>query len=143
MTDSFIDRARLFGNDLLLVQRNQDTTDLTPNDLGDLAVVHGNETIVQTLTMRLMVKRGELAPLGWPDYGSRLYELIGELNIPRTHQKIMAFARQAIEEDPRVAEVTAMQVTAESNIAHLLMEITLIDSPNPVNLVYDVNLVVR
>ena len=49
--------------------------------------------------MRLRVRKGELAPLGWPDYGSRLGELIGEPDLPRNHLKAQVFAREAIEAD--------------------------------------------
>ena len=93
--------------------------------------------------MRLRVRKGELARLGWADYGSRLHELIGEPNNTRTHLKLMAFARAAIEQDPRVREVASVEahvIPGEREVVRLLMEITLIDAPNPLNLVFDVKL---
>jgi phage baseplate assembly protein W len=137
------ERQRLFDNDLELYGRNE-TYDLRPNEAGDLEVARGNENIIQALTLRLRVRRGELAALGWPAYGSRLHELIGEPNIGRVHVRLMAYARSAVEEDHRVAEVS--EVTAlpgernERNMVRLTMEIRLIDQPNPLNMVFDFDL---
>jgi phage baseplate assembly protein W len=134
------ERQRLFGDDLELYSRNE-TYDLRPNGAGDLGLAHGNENIVQALTLRLRVRRGDLAPLGWPAYGSRLHELIGEPNINRVHVRLMAYARSAIEEDPRVAEV--MEVSASPSgrdTVRLTMDIRLIEEPNPLNLVFEFDL---
>ena len=136
-------RERLFGDDLLLVDYAAGA-DLSARSGGlaggDLALARGNDNIVQALTLRLRVRRGELAPLGWPDYGSRLHELIGELNVPRTHLKLQAFARQAVEADPRVARVEDVRTAVlpgERDTVRLLLEVRLIDAPTPLNLVFD------
>jgi phage baseplate assembly protein W len=134
------ERQRLFGDDLELYGRNE-TFDLRPNGAGDLGLAHGNENIVQALTLRLRVRRGELAPLGWPAYGSRLHELVGEPNIGRIHARLMAYARSAIEEDPRVAEVSAISASpSERAMVRLTMEIRLIEEPDPFNMVFDFDL---
>jgi phage baseplate assembly protein W len=134
------ERQRLFGDDLQLYGRNE-TYDLRPNGAGDLGLAHGNENVIQALTLRLRVRRGELAPLGWPAYGSRLHELIGEPNIGRIHVRLMAYARSAIEEDPRVAEVSAINASpSERDTVRLTMEIRLIEEPNPLNMVFDFDL---
>jgi phage baseplate assembly protein W len=136
------ERAQLFGNDLQIVER-AGGMDLLAEAGGDLAVARGNDNIMQALAMRLRVRKGELARLGWADYGSRLHELIGEPNNTRTHVKLMAFARAAIEQDPRVREVASVEtqvIPGERDVVRLLMEISLIDAPNPLNLVFDVKL---
>ena len=136
------ERAELFGNDLQIVER-AGGMDLLAEAGGDLAVARGNDNIMQALAMRLRVRKGELARLGWADYGSRLHELIGEPNNTRTHVKLMAFARAAIEQDPRVREVASVEtqvIPGERDVVRLLMEISLIDAPNPLNLVFDVKL---
>lgn len=136
-------RGQLFGSDLQL-RDGAGGVDLTLEGpvgwSGDLALAHGNDNIVQALTLRLRVRQGELAPLGWPDYGSRLHELIGEPDLPRTRLKAQAFARQAVEADPRVARVSALQVFAlpgERAVLRLTMEVLLIAQPTPLNLVFD------
>src|SRR5919202_1007618 len=136
-----VERARLFGDDLRLGRLAQGA-DLMPDRAGDLDLARGVDNIVQALTLRLLVRRGELAPLGWPDYGSRLHELIGEPNIRRTHLRLMAFAREAVEADPRVAEVRQIRARAlrgERDTVRLELEVSLIVEPTPANLVFDVN----
>jgi len=137
-----VERASLFGSDLSLVGRVTGE-DLLTDNVGDLALAHGNDNIAQALRLRLQVRLGELAPLGWPAYGSRLHELIGQPNNARTHVRLMAFARTAVEQDPRVAEVTSVEthvLPGERDTARVQMEVRLIDAPTPVNLVFDLNL---
>jgi phage baseplate assembly protein W len=151
MMNMNFEREKLFGCDLRLFRRGSDpdlvhgegSLDVKKNQEGDLDLAWGNDSIVQSLILRLHVRKGELAPLGWPDYGSRLYELIGEPNTTRTHAMLMAFARKAIEQDPRVSEVKNVQtqiLPGERNVVRLTMEIVLISEPNPLNLVFNVNL---
>ena len=139
-------RERLFGTDLLL-RDYAEGLDLGPEgDIqtgGDLALARGNANIVQALTLRLRVRRGELAALGWPDFGSRLHELIGEPDLPRTHLKLQVFARQAIEADPRVRKVVSVVSTTlpgERDTVRLAIDIQLIDAATPLNLVFDQSL---
>ena len=136
-----IERQKLFGDDIQ-VAAGAAGMDLRPS-LGDIALAQGNDNIIQALTMRLLVRKGELTRLGWPDYGSRLYQLIGEPNNTRTHVKLMAFARSAVERDPRVAEVLKVTIEVlpgDRNVVRLFLDIQLIDEHNPLNLVIDVNL---
>ena len=141
-----MEREALFGRDLLL-REYAEGVDLALRQEGfpggDLALAEGNGNIVQALTLRLKVRLGELAPLGWPDYGSRLHELIGEPNVGRTHLRAQAYARQAIEADPRVAKVDAartLNIPGDRDLVRLSMDISLITSPHPLNLVFDVPL---
>lgn len=137
-----IERQQLFGTDLQLVER-AGGLDLSPDLRGDLALAPENVNISQALTLRLRVRQGELTRLGWPDYGSRLHELIGEPNNTRTHVKLMAFARAAIEQDPRVAGVQKVEtqvLPGDRDVVRVLMDVVLIKQPHPLNLVFDVNL---
>jgi phage baseplate assembly protein W len=136
------DQARLFGADLRL-RETGGNLDLTRDDAGDLDLAAGSDNIVQALTLRLLVRRGELAPLGWPDYGSRLHELIGEPNVVRTRALLMTFAQAAIEQDPRVdrvRDIRARVPDGERNVVRLEIDILLISQPSPVNLVFDIPL---
>ena len=136
------EREKLFGDDLRLAERAAGM-DMVRDWAGDLEIAHGNDNIIQALTMRLKVRKGELALLGWPTYGSRLHELIGEPNNTRTHVILMAHARNAIEQDPRVAEVREVRtqvLQGERSVVRVIMDILLINEPNPVNLVFPVDL---
>ena len=142
MSGQSFERADLFGVDLGLADRAQGL-DFTTDAAGDLGLSHGNDNIVQALTLRLKVRRGELAALGFPNYGSRLHELIGEPNSTRTRTILMAHARSALLEDPRVADVTKIAAVAppgEREVVRIDMEIQLISEPTPLNLVIDVAL---
>jgi phage baseplate assembly protein W len=137
-----IDREVLFGSDLKLTSSGG-TLDLTAARLGDLQLARGNDNIVQALTLHLMVRKGELARLGFPDYGSRLHELIGEPNNQRTRVIAMGLARTAIEQDRRVAEVQSVVASAppgDRDTIRLEMEVKLITENTPLNLVFDVRL---
>jgi phage baseplate assembly protein W len=101
------------------------------------------DDISQALRLRLTVARGELAPLGWPDYGSRLHELIGQPSVSRTHARLMALAREAVEADPRVVavdDIVASVPPGDRDVVRLEMQVALITEPTPLNLVHDVNL---
>ena len=141
-----VERERLFGADLLL-RDGAGGVDFALGDpanaSGDLALADGNDNIAQALLMRLRVRKGELAPLGWPDYGSRLHELIGEANVVRTRALLMAYAQAAIEQDPRVAkvlDVRAVGVPGERDVVRIAADIQLITAPTPLNLVVDIPL---
>jgi phage baseplate assembly protein W len=139
-------RSSLFGNDIRL----RDGTGGVDFSLagpvgssGDVALCTGNDNAVQALSLRLRVRQGELAALGWPDYGSRLHELIGQPDLPRTRLKAQVFARAAVEADPRVRQVEAVDVVSiagERSILRLAMLVLLIDQATPLNLVFDLSL---
>lgn len=136
------DRERLFGADVRLVEGSAGL-DVSAAGSGDLALAGGNDNIAQALTLRLRVRQGELAALGWPAFGSRLHELIGEPNNRRTQAAMMAHARDAVLRDPRVLRVAAVRVVAnpgERDTVRLEMDIDLIDSPSGLNLVFDFSL---
>lgn len=140
------ERAELWGHDLELTGVTGDVdvgTDLAASPAGDLRLTTGETNIVQALAMRLRVRRAELARLGYPDYGSRLHEMVGQPNNERTRIQLMAYARAAIEQDPRVAEVrtvTATVLPGERDVVRLSLDVLLISEPNPLNLVHDVRL---
>ena len=136
------DREQLFGNDIQVLAR-AGGYDLTANSEGDVGMARGNDDIIQALTLRLLVSQGSLSPLGWPDYGSRLHEVVGEPNNNRTQLKLMAFARAALEQDARVNQVTDIQAEAapdDRNTVRLTITVALIQQPTPLTLIFLANL---
>jgi phage gp46-like protein len=140
------DQVQLFGTDLAL-HAAAGGVDLglggATGGTGDISLATGAGNIVQALMMRLRVQLGELAPLGWPDYGSRLHELIGEPDLARTQLKAQVFARDAIEADPRVQKVESVDIVripGERYVLRLTMLVSVINEPRPQNLVFDLAL---
>ena len=87
---------------------------LTSEDGGlgvDLATLEGTDNLRQALLLRFLTPLGELKELGHPDYGSRLYELIGELNSQTNRNKAKMFVLQSLAGEPRIREVEDLQVT--------------------------------
>ena len=137
-----IERDVLFGSDLKL-RSSAAAVDLTPGRSGDLDTATGADNIVQALTLRLLIRKGELARLGFANYGSRLHELIGEPNNQRTRVIAMGLARAAVEQDARVREVrsiTANVPPGDRDTIRIEMEVDLITENTPANLVFDVKL---
>jgi phage baseplate assembly protein W len=86
-----------------------------------------------------MTPVGELSVLGHPNYGSRLFELIGERNIEANRNKAKLFVLQALGDEPRVKEVLTVNVTQNRAVpTQMNIDIWLkpIDSVKPLNLVF-------
>lgn len=115
------------ASDLRLVTAGDGRHDLLADARGDLALTSGGDEVVQALTLRLLVRRGELAGLGWPDVGSRLHELVGEPDVPRTRLRLAAAVREALADDPRVAEVPAVDVVSDQVEARVTAQVVLTD----------------
>ena len=102
---------RPFGTDLRLAfARGSEGADLAVG-LQDLETVEGLENLVQALTLRLLVDRGELAGLAHPRYGSRIRDLIGEPLDRANLELLRRYVRQELLRDPRVEEVLQVSVT--------------------------------
>lgn len=102
--------------DLRLAFKESGEVDLDWSTDTGATTVSGKDNLIQALTLRLIVYRGHLEQLGHTRYGSRVADLIGEpldranLDLLRRH------VRQALKEDPRVDEVTALSVTARADL---------------------------
>ncbi len=113
-----IDPKRL-GKDLWLldpVDRGDDRT--SSDDLHttlrqgvDLATVSGVDNIEQALLLRFLTPRGALSILGHPEYGSRLFSLIGELNNATNRNRAKLYVLEALAQEPRIGQVFSVRVT--------------------------------
>lgn len=107
-------RTAPFGTDLRLVfARDGGGVDLAVG-LQDLDTIDGLDNLVQALTLRLLVDRGELDGLGHPRYGSRIRDLIGEPLDRANLELLRRTVRQELLRDPRVEEVLQVRVSAHS-----------------------------
>lgn len=86
------------------------TTERPETGQMDLARLDGLDNLRQALLLRFLTPSGELTPLGHPDYGTRLFELIGELNTERNRNRAKMYVLQALAQEPRVGEVLRVDV---------------------------------
>ncbi|RLT44685.1 MAG: DUF2634 domain-containing protein [Chloroflexi bacterium] len=107
-TDLFLTR-RAFGSQV----GDRDAVDLD-RERGDLRLVSGRENLAQAIVNRLLTRQGELTGLGHPDYGSRLYQLVGEPNTRRTQALAAHYIRESLAAETRIREVTAISFAPPS-----------------------------
>ena len=75
---------------------------------GDLKLTDGQDNLSQALLCRFHTRIGELTSLGHPNYGSRLYTLIGEPDSKRVRTLAQLYIRETVEQEPRIAAVQAV-----------------------------------
>jgi phage baseplate assembly protein W len=105
----------------------------------DLTIADGIEALTQALANRLKTKKGELAALGHPEYGSRHHEMIGQPNVERTRNLIKLYVLQALRDEPRIEKVLAAAVRPEHtpprDTVRIEATIRVVGVPTPLNLV--------
>ncbi len=105
----------------------------------DLATLEQVENLQQALRLRFFTQHGELAHLGHPDYGCRLYELIGELNTESNRNRAKLYTLLALQAEPRVKEVLSVTVTTRRRKrwqVDIDVQIKTIDGDTVLNLVF-------
>jgi phage baseplate assembly protein W len=105
----------------------------------DLQMLTGVDNLKQALLLRFLTSVGEMAQLGHPDYGSRLSELIGELNNQTNRNLAKMYVLQALAAEPRVQQVLDVTVTqnpARRDEMDISVSLKAIDSETPLNLVF-------
>lgn len=75
-----------------------------------LSKVSGVDNLVQALTLRLMLDKGELSVLGHPRYGSQIRDFLGEPLDRANRELIRRYVRKTLLEDDRVEEVLEIKV---------------------------------
>ena len=139
-----------FGSDLRLLRDLEKQNSRNPgNDLNvrpragiaglDLQTVDRVDNLSQALLLRFLTEVGELTLLGHPNYGSRLPELIGELNSETNRNRAKLFVLEALQAEPRVREVRSVIVTqnaADRTIMDIKLSLLPVDSDTLLNLVF-------
>ncbi len=99
----------LLKTDLKLTMRDfdrmasdRDFVDLKATFRGDLETVGDRNNLAQAIINRLLTRRGELTHFGHPNYGSRLYLLIGELNNVKQRAKAELYIRECLAQESRI-----------------------------------------
>ena len=96
----------------------------------DLATVTGVDNLIQAILNRLHTRQGELTNLGHPNYGSRLYQLVGELNNNRTRNLAELYIRECLGQESRIEEVVEVIIAPpERGNKRGLLNINLVVKP--------------
>lgn len=125
------------GTDLQLTRRSFDQlvsdreiVDLIASANGDVQTVAGRANLGQAIVNRLFTRKGALARLGHPNYGSRLYELIGEANNARVRGLAELYIRESLAQERRVGAITGITFAAPTRgFTRNLLEITISVKP--------------
>ncbi len=99
--------------DLKLVFRPTGEVDLAVGAV-DLELVSERDNLVQALSLRLLVPRGELEALGHPRYGTRVHSLIGEPMDRENLGLLRRYVRRTLLDDPRVEDIVQLSVVPRS-----------------------------
>ncbi|MEG3839838.1 DUF2634 domain-containing protein [Microcoleus sp. herbarium14] len=107
----------------------------------DLTTVTEIDNLVQAILNRLYTRQGELADLGHPDYGSRLYLVVGELNNIKTQGLANLYIRECLNQEPRIEEVIDIAFEPPSRLINtntlkgrIMVKVLGLDTPVTVNL---------
>lgn len=108
--------------------------------------VADRDNLIQAILNRLHTRRGELTSLGHPDYGSRMHELIGNLNNDRIRRLAELYIRECLAQESRIAEIVDIRFAPPSrllshrNTLKALIVLRLIAEPEPITLELAVSL---
>lgn len=129
---------QMLGRDLKLADEELGS-DLALGPTGDLDMIGDEYNLSQAIINSLRTRRGELSDLGHPNYGSRLYELIGEPNNERTRNLARIYASECIARDPRVQEIVDIKVNMPKDDPYRIdldIAVLPIGSSTPLNIVF-------
>ncbi len=76
----------------------------------DLRLLSGRDNLRQAILMRLLTPMGELAGLGHADYGSRLHELVGQVNTDTTRNLMRLYIIESVQKEARVEKIKMLTV---------------------------------
>ena len=112
--------------------------DINLNRSGDIRVAHGLDNLVQALIIRFNTRLGELSPLGHPDYGSRLPELIGLPNNQTTRNLVKLYALECVKQEARVQEVLDLKITTTPEQGKVMIHMSVLPAgeTDALNLVF-------
>jgi phage baseplate assembly protein W len=105
------------GRDLKL-RFDQTGADLVAAFEGDFDTVADEDNLAQAIIARLATDEGELYDIGHADYGSRLHDVIGEVNNATTRQRIKAKVEECLVQETRIKQVANINVVPDPDDPH-------------------------
>jgi phage baseplate assembly protein W len=101
---------KLLGSDIRLAEFLLGT-DIRIDRSGDIDVTSEESNLAQAILHRLRTLKGELSDIGHPNYGSTLYEFVGQPNNSTTRTRLRLAIRDTLLQEPRIKEVVDISVT--------------------------------
>jgi phage baseplate assembly protein W len=118
------DKKDRYGKDLKIkIETDKDgfqVSDLGISRTGDLDTVRDVDTVIQAIRNRLVTRRGELAELGHPEYGSLLETVIGEPNVEDTHRIVETLVRDSLQQESRIENIIDITASADPGQPHVV-----------------------
>jgi phage gp46-like protein len=109
---------------------DREKVDLISSSHDDLQTVSGRYNLAQSIINRLLTRKGELSKLGHSNYGSRLYQLIGELNNTRIRGLAEIYIRECLAQESRIEEITEVSFEQPSReIDRNMLKVTISVKP--------------
>lgn len=127
----------LLGTDLKLVDTELGV-DLKVSQDGDIETVSDEYNLGQAIIHRLRTREGELTDIGHSNYGSRLYDLIGQVNSDATRERAKLIVKRALEKEPRIKKIVNIKVTMsdyDPSVVNIDVSVIAVDRNVPLNLV--------
>jgi phage baseplate assembly protein W len=84
--------------------------DLAITQRGDISTISEIDNLAQAIIARLSTEEGELYDIGHADYGSRLHEVIGEMNDELAWRKIKVLVQECLDQEPRIKKIIDIKV---------------------------------
>jgi phage baseplate assembly protein W len=109
-----VSKKELFGSDLMLCKTIAGVDLAIDGDRGDIMLVSEELNLSQAIQHRLKTGIGELAEIGYPKYGSNIYDLIGEPNNELTRTRLVSVIRHILNQESRIKEIRKIIIRASS-----------------------------
>jgi phage baseplate assembly protein W len=105
--------------------------------LRDFSVSSDLDNLRQAIEIRLLTPKGELAPLGHADYGSRLPDLIGRPNTDTNRNLAKLYVIEALKQERRIEKIVTVDVTpapGERQLIKIFLQVQAIGVRNVIDL---------
>ena len=87
---------------------------------GDLESISEEFNLAQAILHRFRTGRGELSDIGFPKYGSDIYDVIGEPNNTITKNKLSNILRETLTQETRVKEIVSIFIIDSKNCPDII-----------------------
>jgi phage baseplate assembly protein W len=128
----------ILGKDVRLVETEQGA-DLKVSPSGDLELVGDELNLGQAIVHRVRTRLGELVDIGHADYGSRLFDMIGEPNNETTRERVKTIIRETLELEPRIKEIVNISATSSperADVVNVEVSVIAVGMNIPLNIVF-------